>query len=54
VTKHPPRGPLCRCGCTWVEHEHHVSHEWETYAGRCLSCPCEEFRLAIEPRRSTP
>lgn len=42
----PDVGPRCTCGCTWVEHELHVNHEWETYAGACLSCLCEQFTLA--------
>jgi hypothetical protein len=51
----PPRGPRCaRCGCTWVEHEKHISEDFHRVAGRCLSCDCEEFTATANPREVEP
>lgn len=49
-TAPPPRGPICRCGCTWVEHALYVlaDHDgWYREGGQCLSCGrCERFAAA--------
>jgi len=43
----PPRGPVCRCGCTWVEHALHVLVDgagWYREGGACLTCSdCARF-----------